>query len=74
MKCLLCSLHFIREVVLKNHYIDYHAINPDYIFFKDLFLPDTVDKKCNICKETFQSCRIKKSTCFYFIMDNTNNN
>ena len=55
MKCLLCSLHFIRETVLKKHYVDYHFINEDDIFFKDLFLPDAINKTCRICKETFKS-------------------
>ena len=66
MKCLLCSLQFVREVVLKKHYVEYHAINPDYIFFKDLLLPDTINKKCHICKETFKRCRIKKKHMFLF--------
>ena len=69
MKCLLCSLQFVRESVLKNHYVNYHAINEDHIFFKDLFLPDTVDKTCSICKKTFKNCRSKKNICFFFIME-----
>ena len=66
MKCLLCSLQFIREVVLKKHYVWYHAINPADIFFKYLFLSDTIDKNCHICKETFKSYRIKKKHRFLF--------
>ena len=66
MKCLLCSLQFITEVVFKKHYVWYHAINPDDICFKDLFLSDTIDKKCHICKETFKSCRIKKKHMYLF--------
>ena len=46
MKCLLCSLHFIEEKIMKKHYIDYHFINDEEIYFKDLFLPDTLDKTC----------------------------
>ena len=46
MKCLLCSLQFIREVVLKKHYVDYHSINDEDIYFQDLFTPDTLDKTC----------------------------
>ena len=66
MKCLLCSVQFIRESVLKNHYVNYDAINEDDIFFKDLFLPDTVDKTCRICRKTFKNCRSKKKHMFLF--------
>ena len=68
MKCLLCSLQFIRESVLKNHYANYHSIDEDDIFFKDLFLPDTVDKTCRICRKTFKNRRSKKKHMFFFIM------
>ena len=61
MKCLLCSLHFIQKGVLKKHYVDYHFINDQDIFFKDLFTPDTIDKTCRFCKETFKSSRSKKT-------------
>ena len=70
MKCLLCSLHFIKEQVLKKHYVDYHFINDEDIYFKDLFLPDTLDKTCRICNVIFKSSRSKKkNTCFCFIME-----
>ena len=62
MKCLLCSLHFIKEQVLKKHYVDYHFINDEGIYFKDLFLPDTLDKTCRICNVIFKSSRSKKKT------------
>lgn len=32
MKCLICSLYFIRESLLKNHYAAYHFINEEDIF------------------------------------------
>ena len=66
MKCLLCSLHFIQESVLKKHYVNYHFINDQDIFFKDLFTPDTNDKTCRFCKETFKSSRSKKNHMFLF--------
>ena len=69
MKCLLCSLHFIREQVLKKHYVDYHFVNDKDIYFKDLFLPDTIDKTCRICNVIFKSPRSKKKKRFYFIME-----
>ena len=66
MKCLLCSLHFIRECVLKKHYIDYHFINDEDIYFKDSFLSDTFDKTCRICNVIFKSPRNKKKHMFLF--------
>ena len=70
MKCLLCSLHFIEEKIMKKHYIDYHFINNEDIYFKDLFLPDTLDKTCRICNVIFKSPRSKKKHMFCFIMEN----
>ena len=70
MKYLLCSLHFIKEQVLKKHYVDYHFINDEDIYFKDLFLPDTLDKTCRICNVIFKSPHVKKSKCFCFTMEN----
>ena len=66
MKCLLCSLHFIEEKIMKKHYIDYHSINDEEIYFKDLFLPDTLDKTCRICNVIFKSPRSKKKHMFLF--------
>ena len=60
MKCLLCSLHFIRESVLKKHYVDYHFIYDQDIFFIDLFTLDIIGKISRFCKETFKSSRSKK--------------
>ena len=66
MKCLLCSLHFIKEQALKKHHVDYHFINDKDIYFKDLFLPDTLDKTCRICNVIFKSPRSKKKHMFLF--------
>ena len=66
MKCLLCSLHFIRESILKRHYIDYHYINDEDIYFKYLFLPDTFNKTSRICNVIFKSPRNKKKHMFLF--------
>ena len=65
MKCLLCSLHCIQEKILKKH-VNYHFINDQDIFFKDLFTPDTIEKTCRICDETFKSSRSKKKHMFLF--------
>ena len=66
MKCLLCSLQFIREQVLKKHYVDYHFINDEDIYFQDLFMPDTFNKTCRICNVFFKSPRNKKKHIFLF--------
>ena len=66
MKCLLCSLQFIREVVLKKHYLDYHSINNEDIYFQDLFTLDTFDKTCQTCNVIFKSPRNKKKHMFLF--------
>ena len=53
---------FITESVLKSHYANYHSIDEDDIFFKDLFLPDTVDKTC---RKTLKTAEVKKNICFF---------
>ena len=66
MKCLLCSLHFLRETVLKRHYINYHFVREDDAHFQNLFEPDTLDKTCGICRITFDSVGNKKKHMFLF--------
>ena len=51
---------------IKKHYVNYHFINDQDIFFKDLFTPDTIDKTCRICNETFKSSRSKEKHVFLF--------
>ena len=36
------------------------------LFFKDLFLPDTLEKRCKFCNITFKICRQKKVHMFLF--------
>ena len=66
MKCLLCNLQFIRENVLKKHYVGYHLVNGDDIHFRELFKPDTTDRKCRICRVNFDNARMKKKHMFLF--------
>ena len=66
MKCLLCGLNCLTEKVKKKH-VDYHQIKENDTFFKDLFLPDTLEKKCKFCDIIFKTCRQKKYICFFFI-------
>ena len=65
MKCLLCGLNCSTEKVIKKH-VNFHQIKEDDIFFKDLFLPDTLEKKCNFCDIFFKTCRQKKIHMFFF--------
>ena len=51
---------------MKKHYLDHHFINDEDIYFKDLFLPDTIDKTCRICNVIFKSPRSKKEHMFLF--------
>ena len=57
---------FIRETVSKKPYIDYHFLNDEEIYFKDLFLPDPFDKTCRLCNVIFKSPRNKKKHMFLF--------
>ena len=66
MKCFLRSLHFLRENVLKRHYINHHFIREDDAHFKSLFEPDTLDKTCRLCRITFDSAGNKKKHMFLF--------
>ena len=68
MKCLLCGLNCSGEKGIKKHYVNHHAIKEDDIYRKDLLLPDTLEKKCDICDITFKTYRQKKYICFSFIM------
>ena len=66
MKCLLCELNCSTEKIIKKHYVDYHQIKENNPFFKDLFLPDTLEKKCKFCDVIFKTCRQKKNTYVFF--------
>ena len=52
MKCFLCNLQFEIITQLENHYINFHKVNPDNKFYKNL-LSVTIDKKNNYL---FQKC------------------
>ena len=66
MKFLLRSLHFLRENVLKRHYINYHFIREDVVHFQNLFESDTLDKTCTMCRKTFDSAGNKKKRMLLF--------
>ena len=60
MRCLICNATFSDDV-LKSHYLDHHSINENNYFFRELFSPDNVSKRCDECKLEFKSCRLKKN-------------
>ena len=62
MKCLLCRLICSSEKVLKKHYVNYHQIKENDAHFKDLLLPDALEKKFKFCDIIFKTCRQKKNT------------
>ena len=66
MKCLHC----IREKILKKHYVDYHFINDQDIFFKDLFTPILLRRRVEFAMKLLKVQEVKKSTCFFSIMEN----
>ena len=68
MKYLLCHINFLSEDVLKNHYIWQHLVNEYDVYFNDLFKPDTNYKGCDIRQIDFGNSRMRKKTCFFFIM------
>ena len=65
MKCLLCGLNCSSEAVIKKH-VDYPQFKENDTYFKDLFLPDTIENKCNFCNIIFKTCRQKKIQMFFF--------
>ena len=69
MKCLLCDLQLNRENVLKKHYVNYHSINENDVHFRELFKPDTIDRKCRICRVNFDNARMKKKHMFLYHYD-----
>ena len=63
MKYLLCDLENNNDEKLKNHYIQFHLINKDNYFFKELFSLNT-EKSA-----TFLLTAVgKKITVFYSII------
>ena len=64
MECLLC--HFRSDVLrLKEHYQDYHFIDPKDEKFLNLFKPDYLeDDKCIECSIVFSNSRKKKNHMF----------
>ena len=52
---------------MKKHYVDYNFINDKDIYFKELFLLDTLEKTCRIANVIFKSPRNKKTHVFVLL-------
>ena len=71
MYCLLCNFNSFKDddVIetqetlerLKSHYISHHLINENNFHFKELFLPDSVSKRCEKCRMEFRNCKDEKN-------------
>ena len=67
MKCLLCGLNCSTEKVIKKH-VNFHQIKEDDIFFKDLFLPDTLEKNVTFVTYFLKHADKIRYICFFSIM------
>ena len=54
-RCLLCGKKFETEAELRDHYINFHKVDPSNAFFKKLFsecdVNRVLNKNCAICGE-----------------------
>ena len=57
----ICDATNFSDDVLKSHYQDYHSINENDYFFRELFSSDSVLQRCDECKLEFKRCRLKKN-------------
>ena len=64
MECLLCDFQFNKVNLRKNHYVCFHKVDENSLYFLDLFEPDTIDCVCGICNVKFDTCRKKKNHMF----------
>ena len=64
MKCLLCNFEANNDFDVENHYVNYHKINKENVFFRRLIdKKDNVfhGEKCIICNEFIPSSKFKRS-------------
>ena len=70
-RCLLCSIQCCEAEVLKRYYIAYHKVNEDDFCFKELFLPDNIEKNCVFfVARLLRVAESKKIRCFFTTMVN----
>ena len=61
MKCLICDATFSDNEVLKSHNVWHHSINENNYFFRELFSPNNISRRCDECKLEFKNFRLKKN-------------
>ena len=66
MECILCHLSFSVVSELKKHYVEFHGVEQSNSHFLDLFMPDTLDRKCKKCCLMLNSNRMKKNHMFLY--------
>ena len=66
MECLLCNFKFLSVDIGKKHFVDYHEVDENNLYFLDLFEPDIFDRVCFICNAKFDTCILKKNHMFLY--------
>ena len=64
MKCLLCGNKFDSVSNLREHYINFHRVDPSNIFFKKFFSQHpnkSVFKNCALCNEFITTSNYQKA-------------
>ena len=64
-RCLLCGKKFQSEAELRDHYINFHKVDPSNTLFKKLFdecvANRLLNKNCSLCGEFLTTLNYKKS-------------
>ena len=62
MKCLLCDLKSNETNEVKNHYLNFHNVDPNNVFFKRLFEDQNNffhGRRCVRCNELLPTIKFK---------------
>ena len=64
-RCLLCGKKIQSDAELRNHYINFHKVDPSNTLFKKLFDECVenrlLNKNCSLCGEFLTTLNYKKS-------------
>ena len=63
MKCLLCKFKAVNNEEIKNHYINFHNVDENNEFFKNLLVVENdvlVGERCFKCNEFLPTLKYKK--------------
>ena len=66
MECLFCGFQFNNVNLGKHHYVCFHKVDENNLYFLDLFEPDTIECVCRICNIKLDTCRKKKNYMFLY--------